>query len=216
MLKRAFLGWLRGEPNHCSMVAIPTLAEEDARRPNGERENLVGERTRIINRLKGALAQLSIGGFNPKLRHARERLTALRAPEGEAIPLNTLAELRFIADQVKQIETARQERPKQAPQQPSNAMVLELERVRGIGVETADMLAHELLSRNLRDQRAVAHYAGLTGSPDENGSRRREKGLAKAGNARVRRGMSRDSKLGRSATRRMAGLVGRRSGVARP
>jgi transposase len=35
----------------------------------------------------------------------------------------------------------------------------------------------------------VARYAGLTGAPDESGSRRREKGLAKAGNARVRRGM---------------------------
>ena len=42
---------------------------------------------------------------------------------------------------------------------------------------------------NLRDRRAVARYAGLTGSPDESGSRRREKGLARAGNARVRRGM---------------------------
>ena len=60
MLKRAFLGSLRGEPDHCSMVAIPTLAEEDARRPNRERENLVGERTRIINGLKGALARLGI------------------------------------------------------------------------------------------------------------------------------------------------------------
>jgi len=35
----------------------------------------------------------------------------------------------------------------------------------------------------------VARYAGLTGSPDESGRRRREKGLAKAGNARVRHGM---------------------------
>jgi hypothetical protein len=36
----------------------------------------------------------------------------------------------------------------------------------------------------------VARYAGLTtGSPDESGSKRREKGLAKAGNARVRRGL---------------------------
>jgi len=50
------------------------------------------------------------------------------------------------------------------------------------------MLVHEVLSRNLRDRRAVARYAGLTGSPDESGSKRREKGLAKAGNARVRRG----------------------------
>ena len=32
MLIRVFLGWLRGEPRHCKMVAIPTLEEEDARR----------------------------------------------------------------------------------------------------------------------------------------------------------------------------------------
>src|SRR5262249_28350456 len=42
---------------------------------------------------------------------------------------------------------------------------------------------------NLRDRRAVARYAGLTGSPDESGSRRREKGLARARNARVRKAM---------------------------
>jgi transposase len=68
-------------------------------------------------------------------------------------------------------------------------MVRLLARVIGVGLETADMLVHEVLSRNLRDRRAVARYAGLTGSPDESGARRREKGLAKAGNARVRRGM---------------------------
>ncbi len=43
MLIRVFLGWLRGEPRHCKMVAIPTLEEEDARRPSREREILVGE-----------------------------------------------------------------------------------------------------------------------------------------------------------------------------
>jgi transposase len=45
MLIRVFLGWLRGEPRHCKMVAIPTLEEEDARRPSRERESLIGERT---------------------------------------------------------------------------------------------------------------------------------------------------------------------------
>jgi transposase len=64
-----------------------------------------------------------------------------------------------------------------------------LARVVGVGVETADMLVHEVLSRQLRDEKAVARYAGVTGSPDESGSKRREKGLAKAGNARVRRGL---------------------------
>ena len=68
-------------------------------------------------------------------------------------------------------------------------MVLVLMRVIGIGIETADMLVREILSRNLRDRRAVARYGGLTGSPDESGKTRREKGLARAGNARVRRGM---------------------------
>ena len=70
-----------------------------------------------------------------------------------------------------------------------DATVRLLARVIGIGIETADMLVHEILSRNLRDRRAVARYAGLTGSPDESGLKRREKGLAKAGNARVRRGL---------------------------
>jgi transposase len=51
------------------------------------------------------------------------------------------------------------------------------------------MLVREVLSRELRDRKALARYAGLTGSPDESGARRREKGLARVGNARVRRGM---------------------------
>ena len=61
--------------------------------------------------------------------------------------------------------------------------------IKGVGLETAEMLVVEVLSRKLRDRRAVARYGGLTGSPDESGSRSREKGLARAGNARVRRGM---------------------------
>src|SRR5712672_924844 len=53
-----------------------------------------------------------------------------------------------------------------------------LARVIGIGIETADMLVQEILSPKLRERRAVARYAGLTGSPDESGLKRREKGLA--------------------------------------
>jgi transposase len=196
LLKRAFLGWLRGEPDHCSMAAIPTLTEEDAKRPGRERENLVGERTRIVNRIKGALARLGIRNFKPMLRSASQYLETLRTPEGVVLPPNTLAELRrdmarlsFVKQQIKEVETARLERLQRAPGEGGNAMVQLLTRVVGIGVETADMLVQEVFSRNLRDRKAVARYAGLTGAPDESGKRRRERGLAKSGNARVRRGM---------------------------
>src|SRR6202011_3201617 len=86
-------------------------------------------------------------------------------------------------------EQARLARLKKAPQEGAHPMLLMLAKVLGIGVETADMLVHEVLSRDLRDDKAVGRYAGMTGAPDESGSKRREKGLAKAGNARVRRGM---------------------------
>jgi transposase len=196
LLKRVFIGWLRGEPDHCHMAAIPTLAEEDAKRPNREREGLVRERTRIVNRMKSCLVRFGVRNFKPTLRKAPERLSTLGTPEGVPLPPNTLLELRrdmarlrFVMDQIKEVEEARAQRLEQAPQEKSHAMVRLLARVIGVGIETADMLVHEVLARNLRDRRAVARYAGITGSPDESGSRRREKGLAKAGNARVRRGM---------------------------
>src|SRR6516225_4531113 len=196
MLMRVFLGWLRGERGHCGMVAIPTLEEEDAKRPSRERESLVGERTRIVNRMKAALARLGIRGFKPTLRKAPQQLDALRTPEEVSIPPNTLDEIRrdmvrlaVVREQIDVIERARLARLEQAPAAGPHAMVRLLARVIGVGLETADMLVQEVLSRNLRDRRAVARYVGLTGSPDESGRRRREKGLAKAGNARVRRGL---------------------------
>jgi transposase len=157
---------------------------------------LVSERTRIVNRMKSAFARLGIRGFKPTLRKAPERLARLLTPEGAPLPPNTLAELqrdmarlRFIMEQIREIEATRAARIAQHPEQANHAMILLLARVIGVGIETADMLVHEILSRPLRDRKAVARYAGLTGSPDESGARRREKGLAKAGNARVRRGM---------------------------
>jgi transposase len=93
LLKRSFLGWLRGEKKHCTMAALPTLEEEDAKRPTREREQLVSKRTGIVNRMKAALARLGIRGFNPNLRKAPGQLAVLRTPEGCPLPPNTLAEL---------------------------------------------------------------------------------------------------------------------------
>jgi transposase len=196
LLKRGLLGWLRGERGHCSMAHVPTIAEEDAKRPNRERESLVGERTRIVNRIKATLARLGIRNFKPTLRKAAERLTTVHTPEGMPLPPNAEAELQrdmarlgFVVRQIREIEDARRKRLEQQPETGPHAMVRLLARIVGVGVETADMLVHEVLSRPMRDRRAVARYAGLTGAPDESGARRREQGLTRAGNVRVRRGM---------------------------
>jgi transposase len=195
-LMRAFLGWLRGEARHCRMAAIPTLAQEDAKRPSREHVSLVTERTRLVNRMAATLVWLGLPKVNIKVRQAAEHLAALRTPEGEPVPPNTLAELRrdlerlaVIRAQIKAIEQARLERLQSAPAQGTHPMILMLAKILGLGIETADMLVHEVLTRGLRDQRAVARYGGLTGAPDESGNKRREQGLAKAGNGRVRRGM---------------------------
>jgi transposase len=200
LLLRALLGWLRGEKRHCSMVAIPTIEEEDAKRPNRERDSLVTEQTRIGNQIKAILTRFGIRRFRLKLRKAEQQLKELHTAEGSLLPENTraelfrhLARLHMVREQIRAIEKARLQKleancdRKKSPY----AMVHLIARVVGIGVETADMLVTEVFSRQFRDRKAVARYAGLTGSPDESGKRRREKGLARAGNARVRTGMIR-------------------------
>jgi transposase len=51
------------------MVAIPTAKDEDAKRPNRERESLAGEQHRIINRMKAALIRLG----HPRLQSQAEK-----------------------------------------------------------------------------------------------------------------------------------------------
>jgi transposase len=193
LLKRAFVGWLRGERRHCSMAAVPSLAAEDAKRAQRERRTLIGEATRLVNRLKAALARLGIRAFDVKRRDAAARLDALRTGEGESIPPLSLGELRrdlvrlaLVRAQIKEIARERRERLKAAPADPAQRMIGVLARVHGLGLDTAETLASEVFARTLRDRRAVARSVGLTGAPDESGARRREKGLARAGNARVR------------------------------
>jgi transposase len=225
MLMRALLGWLRAEPDCCRMVAIPSPEEGDLRRPGREREQLVGERTRVTNRIKSTMARLGIRGFKPGLAKAATRLAELRTAEGEPIPPRArreleraLERLRLLKGQIAAIEAEREAALAAAPAEGANAMIRLLAQLRGIGIETAEMLVREVLSRDLRDRRALARFAGLTGTPDESGARRRQKGIARAGHRRVRRGLIQlawrllqfqpDSELAQWYRRRVAGAGG--------
>src|SRR5258707_5390577 len=128
--------------------------------------------------MKAAWGRLGVRNFNVKLRKALEKLAGLLTAEGVPVPANTLdelrrdmAQLRLIREQIKEIEKARLARLQKAPQDGAHPMLLMLAKVLGIGLETADMLVHEVLSRELRDEKAVGRYGGMTGAPDESGSK---------------------------------------------
>lgn len=193
MLLRAFLGWLRGERKHCSMAKIPTREEEDGKRPLRERESLVGDRSRLINQMKSLLAQHGVKGFKVTTKKAAAQLKHVETAEGLPLPPDisgqierAMERLALIKAQIAQLDAERVRRLKEAPEEGLHPMIRILAKVRGVGLMTAELLVREILSRPMRDRRAVARYAGLTGSPDESGKRRREQGLAKAGNSRVR------------------------------
>lgn len=196
LLLRSFLGWLRGEREHCSMVRVPTREEEDDKRPLREREGLIGEQTRLVNQMKSLLALNGIRGFKVTLKAAAARLKDLLTAEGTPLPRGSLATLEramarlaLVKAQIAEIDAACLRRLKEAPEEGLHPMIRTIAKVRGVGLMTAELLVREVLSRPMRDRRAIARYVGLTGSPDESGKRRREQGLAKAGNGRIRQAL---------------------------
>jgi len=78
--------WARGGRRACSMVRPPSSAKEDERRLTREREALVIERTRHVNRIKGLLATQGVFGFEPMRKSHRKQLGQLRGWDGQTLP----------------------------------------------------------------------------------------------------------------------------------
>jgi len=208
---RTLMAWWRGERQVCAMVRPPSREAEDTRRINREREALLAERIRHANRIKGLLATQGVFGFEPTLRDRRARLAAVRTPEGAALPPRLAAEigrqmdrLELAMQQLAAVEAALAAERVASPAQDAEETVgdgangtaaslsqsegpgARLLQLKGIGPETASVLAGEAFFRNRRE---VASYAGLAPSPWQSGGVDHEQGISKAGNARVRKTM---------------------------
>jgi transposase len=79
LLPTTLLGWLRGEPGHCTMAPLPTEEEEDVREPGRCRNALVQDRLRIENRIGGLVIRYALAGFNPRPKSAEKKLAELKA-----------------------------------------------------------------------------------------------------------------------------------------
>jgi len=194
MLLRTLMAWLRGEPRVCSMVPIPTEADEEARRAHREREDLAGERRSIVNKIGGILATLGVKGFKALRRDRRKQLDLLRQPDGDPVPPLARARIERLLDRlelvlklIEEVETARDAvLDKASPANEAERMIRSLAELRSIGPDFATLLVREAFVREFRNRRALAGYAGLGGTPFSSGGSEREQGIGKDGNRRLR------------------------------
>jgi transposase len=220
-LLRARMAWCRGEPRICAMVRVPSVEEEDARRTTRERANLLKERIRHVNRVKGLLATQGVYDFEPLRRDRLERLEALVTGDGRTLPERLAAEVRrhlrrlvLVLEMLAEVEAERDRALAGAPGK--EAVLL---RLKGLGAESAAVLWAEIFHRTFTNRRGVAAYAGLTPSPFASGDSCRDQGVSKTGNPRVRRMMVElawlwvrfqpESELSRWFTDRVGTLKGR-------
>src|SRR5215218_3220432 len=193
LLLRTLLAWLRGEPRVCSMVPIPTEADEDARRCVRERQDLLGERVAIANGIASILATLGARGYDPMRRDRRQRLEGVRTALGDPLPPQARARigrmldrLELVLTQIAALERQRDAVLDEAAPGGAERMIQRLVRLRGIGVQSATLLVREAFVRPFANGKALGAYAGLSPTPYSSGGTEREQGIGRAGNARLR------------------------------
>src|SRR5215217_7094370 len=194
-LLRTLMAHHRGEGRVWSVVRAPTPEEEDARRPHRERQNLLKERGRHVNRIKGLCAQQGIQGYEPIRPDRRERLAQLVTGDGRPLPPRLRAEigreLRRLELVLEQIGAVEAERDAAAAAEAGEeagraARIAALGRLKGIGPEIAAVLGNEVFYRRFANRRQLAACIGLAPSPYRSGGLSRDQGLSRAGNPRAR------------------------------
>ncbi len=197
-LVRTLLAYWRGEPKVCSIVRVPSIEEEDAKRLHRERQFLMKERVQHIGRIKGLLATQGIQDFWPGRRDWTRQLETAVTGDGRPLPPLLAAEigrhcrrLALVDTMLKEIDAQRDTAAHPTPatdhsEPQSNDRIRRLVRLRGIGSQVATVLEREVFYRQFKNRRGLGSYLGLTPSPFQSGSMDRDQGISKAGNPRAR------------------------------
>jgi transposase len=190
-LLRLLIRYHHGEPRVWSVVHVPSIAEEDARRLHRELERLKKERTGHRNRIQALLVSQ---GLRLQPRHdLLERLEAARLWDGSPLPPDLQAEVRREEERLRAVDAqlraleAEQVRRLEDATTPCHQQVAQLIHLRGIGLTSAWVFVMEYFGwRQFHNRKEVAALAGLTPMPYASGESSREQGISKAGNRRIR------------------------------
>ncbi len=186
-----------GREKRWSVLRVPTVEEEDQRRPQRERERLIKERAAHSNRIRSLLV---LHGVNERPSASLpQRLNDLRGPDGQPLPERLKIEIMrewdrwdLVAEQIKELEAGQQERVLAVVREETSDTIAhrvhQMTQLVAIGPVSAWTLSGELFAwRHFSNRRELAAAAGLTPTPFASGSVAHEQGISKAGNRRVRK-----------------------------
>ncbi len=185
------IAWCRGERHVCSMVVIPSVAEEDLRRSHRERDRLVRERTAHINRIKGLLFGQGIRGINVKARYKTLVPAKLVTGDGRPLPERLGREITREIERLAQLQAQIVEIEHERDTAPTPCVATErkrhqLLRLKGLGPALSSTLTREVYYRRFANRRQVASYIGIAPSAYDSGDGHRSQGISKAGNRLAR------------------------------
>jgi transposase len=180
-----------GEHKLWSVVRVPSLDDEDRRQPHRELMAVKSERTEHSNRVKGLLANLGLDILVDE--QLPNRIALLRQWDGSPIPPELTARILreferwTLADrQARDLENAQRRafRDDETADVEKLRLLLDL---KAIGPMSATLFVREFFGwRQIKNRRELASLAGLTPTPYTSGDSKREQGISKAGNRRLR------------------------------
>jgi len=231
-LVRALIRHLRGEPEACSVVRVPSPEQEDARRLHRERGRLIAERVAHVNRIKGLCASQGIYDYEPVRKDRLQRLEKLRTGDGRPLAPQLKAEivreikrLQCLLEMIATVEAERDAILESEKSRHLNADKIKmLAKLKAIGPEFSTTIVGEVFYREFANRRQLGSYVGLASSPFRSGSLGRDQGISKAGNPKARAMMIElawswlryqpDSALSRWFRERVGNLKGRPRRIA--
>lgn len=192
LVERLALHHERPHEQRWRVVRVPDRADEDARRPHREIERLTQEKSSHQARLRSLLV---MHGVTMK-KLSKETLSTARDWKGLELPQHIMAEM---LREYERLELCRNQLAHMQKEQEADVLqpatdggraANRLIRLKGLGQVTCSVLGYEFFGwRQFSNRRQVGACSGLCGTPYDSGDSRREQGISKAGNRRVRHAM---------------------------